>query len=621
MSKIIITFSVVLVFSIPARAGQYESTSVGSSYLRVLNAFDDRLGAELALERYRLGQLQGLLQRGHASWLETRKQQLKVDQLAAECAGYTGFVASLCETDRFEQLTGMPELNPAVLQFTDLVFHDPDDSLGDSENELDQLLSLVARQLDQRQMERDQLQRDTNALSTDDPWKAHFQLRLEVANAKVRYLESRIELLRQQRSALGERPGSAEATDEAGDSRNVLLCPSIDRLKFAAEQCAMHGQLITYRLEIERNRLVNLEQLRQNGMGSHRDLQLVQQNVDRLAQLLDRQHSVARWLNTCISKSSMPGNKLTALANSACPASNWLQIKKSFAKFEAQYQRRSAELETEMLQEILARLEAAVDASDAVDLETPAGMARTLAKVRQNELRTYRQRIQFGKLKIQLAVARMNSLSHQSEADTDELQIEMKATAPALLRPILASVSLSVPGSNSASLLFASGRSNDSSMSVSHPADIASLAIRENPGFFPTQFREIDGDYLAVKLIDHHRLLRLRYRSPVYSLNSGSPLRFDASAGRLPIGPPRSFAPVDSRDSRSGKLFDRVYYNGIIRSELRPFLNPGQPPWYLPGSPTNLRYRQLNTDYQRDAFGRTGNELLRTRVYTDLHGR
>lgn len=34
-----------------------------------------------------------------------------------------------------------------------------------------------------------------------------------------------------------------------------------------------------------------------------------------------------------------------------------------------------------------------------------------------------------------------------------------------------------------------------------------------------------------------------------------------------------------------------AYPFGILRSDLRHQLSPGQPPWYLPGSPTNLKYR------------------------------
>ena len=159
------------------------------------------------------------------------------------------------------------------------------------------------------------------------------------------------------------------------------------------------------------------------------------------------------------------------------------------------------------------------------------------------------------------------------------------------------------------------------------------LVMLQSNGYPLGRFEEDDDLLRPVQLIDYSR--RMSY-SPVrsYRLQVGpnytgtlwtNDYRYARSANsNRGIAAPSLYNSPFATDSyrrnqvKSTRHHARAYPFGILRSDLRTFTTPGQPPWLIPGSPNNLRYNQLRTDALRSPNGKTGNQILKSKNYLDL---
>lgn len=167
--------------------------------------------------------------------------------------------------------------------------------------------------------------------------------------------------------------------------------------------------------------------------------------------------------------------------------------------------------------------------------------------------------------------------------------------------------------------------------SIGHDAE---LVFSQNLGY-PMGVFAADNDLLnPVQLTSYRRSLEfarirpVRFNGPNYSGlierqgrsgNSFQNSNADIAAPSLYNSP---FATNNYRNNQrhSIRFYERAYPFGILRSDLRRYLNSSQPPWLLPGSPNNLRYNQLRTDDWRKTMGGSGSTKLKSKNYRDLSG-
>jgi hypothetical protein len=160
----------------------------------------------------------------------------------------------------------------------------------------------------------------------------------------------------------------------------------------------------------------------------------------------------------------------------------------------------------------------------------------------------------------------------------------------------------------------------------------ANLVMLQTFGFPLGRFEDDDDLLRPVQLIDYSR--RMSYSpSHSYMLKVGpnytgtlyrnqSRYGYHPNSNRSIAAPSLYNSPYATDGYRRNQVksirnFERAYPFGILRSDLRRFATPGQPPWYIPGSPNNLRYNQLRTE-RLSPNGKTGNQILKSKNYLDL---
>ena len=162
----------------------------------------------------------------------------------------------------------------------------------------------------------------------------------------------------------------------------------------------------------------------------------------------------------------------------------------------------------------------------------------------------------------------------------------------------------------------------------------AELVFSQSPGYPIGAFAEDDELLNPVRLTSYARSLNfarsrpVRFNGPNYSglIDRNGKLRNSFQNPNTGIAAPSLFnSPYATRNYRQNQVvtyrfYQRAYPFGILRSDLRRFLNSSQPPWLFPGSPNNLRYNQLRTDYGPAPFGRSGVNTLKSKNYRDLSG-
>ena len=598
---------------------EFEPNQVAEVYLTVLRAERELVATQLKQESERLDALKGLRKRGHASWLEVRKQRLKTDQIAASQNAYDDFLIEI--ESRLLTLTPVHCMSDSGLErlaFTELFIESPGEKLQVKLNDLAETRRQYQEAISQKVTLIEKLKRQTQSLAEDDPWKRGFQNRLAVAEQELEVVKANLRLTELFDCYPTE--SSQSYTASGNWERKSKSCPltSVPELVKQSLQrhCQLHGELLSEILEVERERLEKLKFLKAKGMVTQRDFKSILNRVSELNSAIQSQFSIAATLNSLFETTESERNTQTNvdLADLTKDGNlkTWQDVTNRFSAYEARAQFRTAQLEKEMLNQVLERLEEAWTRASSLDPGRP-GFSNSLRIGQQEEIGNYRRKIRLADLQSQLAFARLQALLSQNSQNCYSVSLPLKNQTEitnwiyALSPYHLMSINLD-SGINAAKSAWKLNRHLE-------------YGLWSN---YPTRFQNLDSSYRPLKLNDFSRPIRLSYRSPLsrrsdrtstYLTNrTANYLRSNSHSNR------RDYGSVHSPQRRSLRTFERAYQNGIIKSEYRRFLNPGQPPWYLPGSPTNLSTNQLRTSL-RDTTGHSGYEPLNTRAFTDLGGR
>ena len=574
------------------------------------------LVAEQALEQLRFDNLQQLFHREHASWLEQRQQQLKHAESLAHVRSFQQYAAKIESLIQQHPTADFGRhLNFGSIAFTDLQVA----STPPSENVDTMKLTIgeLREQYLDSQREQLRLKNAVASLQPTDSWRPEYVLRLDLLNKKTNWLASRVRLMEaMMKSSQAEEQTAAE----------VKLTPSeLDTdLHIAVEQqCKAHEQLLQHIVGFEQQRLNALAKL--NTSDAAADMQLVQSKLESLRNSKGNLQRIAQHFpkstGAAYVKNEMNWTVATASQNMS------RQIHDQFARCEAEYQRDVARLRKQMLTEVLGRL---------LQIKQPAispnyydSLSQSIEQARHNEIANYRWRIELMELDENLAIARLKTMDTASGRFVVSESKSDKQQANRFGLDQYKWLGLATPLLNQ---LVTAPASSYREFAAAKEVKVADLSLFSGQLFNLPQdrFRAKDLTYHPLELSPRHLSYRPRYRSP--STLSSSSLRSRSSfqsrstaysnrsryeTSRYDYGYYRNSSSHYHRNR--GRQFARAYPFGVLDSSLRSFITPSQTPWLLPGSSTNLRTQQLRTNFGRDSFGRTGNQLLKTRQYTDIY--
>ena len=593
--KAVQSFTVLMTFTLFAAADTTaEESSWTQQYQNLIEAEHQWLEAKLTLETQRQNTLQQLWKKGHASWLEQRRQQLAVDKLAAQLRAYGQFRDAATALTGFAETANAPKVFSTIrLKFTALDLERAQRHPLAEHSRGEQDIADLRQELLAAQQRRDKLAKQHASLHETDPWKPGFQLRHAVAVQECIALKARIDLA--ERLEIDKEISTANRSADLDTGRPARLTSEARRSSI--DQCRLHGQLIQHNLDYEQRRQEVLEEWAQQGMATSDDRQRVVDRIEQLMEFQRQQTKIARYLERTepietffVSQvDSLPG----ARADSVSDSKNvWRSLRHRFEECEAEFCQNVARLEKEMNTEILKRLKLAarVQTGPSTAGFSDRGLESALATGQQREIDNYRWRIRLHDLELQLATAHLASLrtpdSHRTIDDQfvvhypqPQWHADLSATFFGLTRfGLLAATPLLV-----------------SDVGDNPPAISASWLEHRYLDLPPFRFTTDNANYRPVRLIDFREsMLRYRPRSagrPAVNrlMNLGR-----SDLGRTPSKPLilsdgyRIGHELKSTPNRLPKI-ERAYRYGILRSDLRSKLPPGHVPWYLPGSPTNLK--------------------------------
>ena len=572
-------------------------------YLNNLQQQEQVLVAQQAIEEHRFTALKQLHQRGHASWLEQRKQGLKLEESKACVLAFQGYVA---DTKKLQQ--EFASLAEAQFYFGNLKFTDVHVATSDHDFEAD--LNRLRKQQAETQQESNRLEKVTLGLPSNDTWKRQYFLRWDLENKKAKWLASQIRLHEFQ---IESTPTADRQEDE---TRFAAQEPSSELKDAVSTQIAIQQQLTQHLLQFENQRIAVLREMENSGTGNRADTNVVATHLEELELRGNEQEFVASLFEQPAGKSNYVKKRSTLSVVSDSDVSRQLQEK--FARGESSYQYQVASLRKQMLSEVLGRL---LEIDQPTQAEPDySSLSNSIHEASKQEIANYRWRIQLMELEMKLAKARENTLNaakgmfvvlddswQDSRQETVRQSAENLPLIGLLGRPLL-----------SQWLVADAAMLNDA-----RSIDLRPLTIGLNK--FPVGgFRSNDRLFRPVTLSDTFQTYRPKYRSRSRSSSASSNFnrsRRYTNSSRYRGAYDYSNRYSHSRHSYRGRQSARAYPFGNLDSSLRSFITPGQSPWLLPGSQTNLRTQQLRTNFGRDSFGRTGNQLLKTRSYTDIFGR
>ena len=566
----------VLCFSFPALLTASELNDSGrSAYRELLSAQQHLLQSELNQHRSRLNSFEELLAGGHASWLEVQRQRLKTQTMEVQVELLNQLTASV---DQAQQSR-------------------PDESIFDGM--LDSRGKLLFTDL--------QLKTGSPNHAVESAMLQQFmaQTQQNVAEAYKKPVANQMEFAAAHQALATEFQNWMQDHSETASSGSAQGTSQISRELLAAsrKQCEVNDQMIELMLVRERDRLQKVNELFAENMTSSKDIEIL---YGRINELLTLQQSQKRVMEYLMQQQPSP---VTEQASSI-ERSLTQEIQFQFEIHEARFQLASSNLEAGLLREILSRLEVAA-AKTANQQNSRLG--NSLAIGQQNEINSYRHKIQMMELKSEFAQCRIDVLKAQGDSGKF---FEVSLADEPEHSSGLAGLSAAASPASLINVLTVAGH-------TSVPLPSALLDRTFDP--FPFAFQSHRNQFQSVSLT---RRSSVSYSSSLPKISGSSSIL--SSRYQSILSSRRSSSSISnsslysnrtSSHYRPARTLGRAYQFGVIRSDLRPFLNVGQPPWYFPGSATNLRTQQLRTDSRFSTFGVSGNQLLRSTQFTDLYGR
>ena len=615
---LVISWCFVWMLPLAFTSGAVAADENWQAFLEVLTAQEQVLIADHAIQEHQSTAINQLHQRGHASWLETRKQRLEFQESAALVAAFRNYLESVTRIKNSTSSLSNRQLLFGNLQWTDLSVVALDQG---SEQPTVAALMQLKDGLKKMQGEADRLHLGCSNLSSADPWRKRDLLRANLAKKKANSLASQVKWLElQQEQPASKRTNQIEFVYETLDPELTDALMS---------QIEIQEQLAGHLVNLENRRLSLLQRLASAGHASEGEVDMLASHLEQLNQRQRQQESAKAIVSKAASRSryvKQPLKLPLAVIDNENDAAR--QIRDQFARCEAKYQMQVAHLRRQMLTEVLVRL---------LKMEIAAGaqgqggqLADTIDDASALEIANYRWKIRLMELEMQYAAARLKTLAAGSgKSIVVEGQLPSAADHLKVVRQnipqhnlfglkYVALLNQSLVVNLPVAMVFADSVKGSA---VTH-TDLRPLTA--NLLKFPkTNFQTHDLLFRPVTLPKTARIGRpkSKSRSRVASSPYSSQLLRSRSRASSNSG---SFRYYENRHGQhrgnQARTLTRAYPFGNLDSSLRSFITPAQVPWLLPGSPNNLRTQQLRTNVGRDSYGRTGNELLKTRNYTDVFG-
>ena len=410
-----------------------------------------------------------------------------------------------------------------------------------------------------------------------------------MAGHKADVVAAKIMLLQRLNASRDEAIAASEIVSTADKASAVAAAwkrPSknSNSMRLLITQAELQIKLSQHHLSNETQRLTSLQELVGQGMATQRSLNESQTKVDAIKELLKEQQDNLSVLRKDLDASPESdlyytsikvGGESATSNESPAALTNLPALPSVLNRFEfgqANYLKNEAILKGQMYREVLSKLEQSVanQMGQQTFDNTSAGFSDVLIRGQQRELEQYRWKIKKTELQQELADAQIALLNESDGSQSDNLN-----------------------------MLVSTG------ISSSVPLTLPSRFLTSDPFGLQTRYSAFV------------------YRSPVFT------------AGR-PLSIPRAdlssvFRPVINRDALSlyrglqssgfgSPLhssfggFNRVHSNGYLNPAFR---RPGQPPFYLPGSPTTFGTSPFGTSPFRSNFrgGSHFNSFGRSSLY------
>ena len=501
-----------------------------------------------------------------------------------------------------------------------------------------------------------------NTAINDKQWQAKSQLKYDLELARLRFQTSKLKYMKCLQACRANSQNNADFTDASSIRHLETTNPDSDeRFRTLVSAVANAEAASTQKLELtkrhllrEQNRLNSLEDLALHGHATKKEIDKLKKHI---IQLRNARETVAFNLaNLQQSLVGIPGSEseydsgmqLSYLNVSQWPTEvleNATHIQyvieqrqvcyQEIAKLNALIQRQK------MFDEVIERLNIATKRFAAKN-KGKGTFGELLSIGQQKELESYKwkrqtlaQSIKDSQDKIQILVLEEHRFIRQSMLMSSAAPANTKSTivtnalSPQWLTSFVSSHG-SVGSSTSQARAVRIGYIESNLLDTIGP-DIE-LVFSHNVGY-PLGFTETHEDVLQpVKLVDYSRSLNFAGRrstkivlNPNYSSSFGRNFGGSSyhSANRSIAAPSLYNSPYATDQYRANqfkqpRLYGNAYRFGVLRSDLRRFQYSSQSPWYLPGSPNNLRYNQLRSGFTSSSSGKTGQGILDSKNYLDL---
>ena len=522
-----------------------DNDGVSNAYARLIEAEHQLLKSELAVETKKSANFESLLADGHASWLENRQQRLVVDILKAKMVAYEQF-----ESEANGTLTG-GEMNFGATE------------TNTNEMRLE-IIQELEKELASLRTAEEKLATGIVGLQANDPWVEGYRLRHARTVSQADVVAAKISLLKQMNALQDESNQSPEIVsteNQAGTFTAAWKKPAKDSsfTQLLISQAELQIQLSEHHLLNETQRLASLQGLADRGMATERSVMESKKNFDAVTELLKDQRDSLGLLREDEGDSPDVDIHYTSVESSAeQPNLPVLQsVLNQFELGQTNYLKREAILKGEMYRDVLRNLEQAVAVQENQTKydATSSEFSDVLIRGQQREMEQYRWKIKKTELQRDLADAQIALLKDSDGSQSDNVNMLVSAVT-----------------------------------SSSIPATLPSRFMSNDPFGLQTTYSAFVFNSPTFKA-----------RRPSLATRGALSSSFRPVINRNALSYYRDLQTYRSRSSFGG--FNRGHSFGYIDPRFR---RPGQPPFFLPGSPSGFS----GTSFGTGSFGssRFGNQ-------------
>ena len=597
--------------------------------------------ARLDLERWKLAQLDELHSQGHASWLELRRHQLRIDTIAARLKPARNFQLFLSEvkTKKRSLCDGQPAVYRERRSSPIKIFLHGSIRLirwieSESAPQFEKLKPNkakieAARERLAKAHTRADIAETSEGIAAN--WREKFTLELAVAQRELEHAQA----LEDSHMLAGN---EAEFSVYNLDLENYVTATQDENLALATQtvqqaEAAAVGYIKSAKLMLvrEQRRAKAIRRLHSGGFASAKELENINERVSKLKMQLDAFTSHRKALSDAIKNDGISNEPVVATNHDS--VDQWPEVvfnDNEYTMHLVELRREfydeiaiaeSRELKANFLQCVLKRLKAAPTQS-----KSNRPIAAVLNEGQLNEIESYEMDIEFAKAALAATHERQQILVHEENRFIRQIIVQNNAAheqsprsgstsidvlgrlSPLHTTAILAFDTSSKPMTRVSYLEF--GDVDISGRSAKLSFDGTSPRFVESPFSFTSLELFKTSPMQPQLLIGKPRRSRLHNKSlvlePVWTKYFHSKLRQNSEQTLRMSGPPyydawpqKVFYGQYGYRAFGGRY---AYPNGIQRADWRSNLTPGQVPWYAPGSAANIRANQLY--YRREGISK-----------------